>query len=99
MSARPSVAAFLFVLGGTLTAGCADHASHTLRARTALDAGQTEQALAALDKELDVERPEDVPPKVESDKILFLLDRAMVLNQLERYKLVSRDLEIADKSL
>ena len=96
---RYSRLASLLVLGGALTAGCADHASHTLPARTALDAGRGEQALAALDKELDVQRPEDVPAKVESDKVLFLLDRAMVLNQLERYKLVSRDLEIADKSL
>jgi len=93
------LAAFFLVFGGTLTLGCADHASHTLPARTALDAGHGDQALAALDKELEVDRPEDVPPKIESDKVLFLLDRAMVLNQLERYKLVSRDLEIADKSL
>ncbi len=94
-----SLSVFLLVLGGALTAGCADHASHTLRARTALDAGQGEQAVAALDKELGVDRAEDLPPKVESDKVLFLLDRAMVLNQLEKYKLASRDLEVADKAL
>jgi tetratricopeptide (TPR) repeat protein len=87
------------VLCGTFTAGCADHASHTMRARTALDAGQAEQAVQSLDKELEVERAEDVPVKVESDKVLLLLDRAMVLEQLEKYKLVSRDLEIADKQL
>ena len=87
------------VLCGTLTAGCADHASHTLIARTALDAGRPEQAVQSLDKELEVDRPEDLPAKVESDKVLLLLDRAMVLNQLEKYKLVSRDLEIADKQL
>ena len=96
---RQALAAFLLVLGGALSAGCADHASHTLRARTALDSGQGDQAVAALNKELGVDRPEDVPPKVESDKVLFLLDRAMVLSQLEKYNLVSRDLEIADKSL
>ena len=87
------------VLCGTLTAGCADHASHTLRARTALDAGQADQAVQSLDKELEVDRAEDVPAKIESDKVLLLLDRAMVLDQLEKYKLVSRDLEIADKQL
>ncbi len=90
---------FGLVLCGTLTAGCADHASHTLRARTALDAGQGEQAVQSLDKELQVDRAEDLPAKIEGDKVLILLDRAMVLNQLEKYKLVSRDLEIADKQL
>jgi uncharacterized protein len=93
-------ARFLFLaLCGPLTAGCADHASHTLRARTALDAGNAELAVQDLDKELEVERAEDVPPKIEGDKVLLLLDRAMVLSQLEKYKLVSRDLEIADKQL
>ena len=87
------------VLCGTLTAGCADHASHTLHARTALDAGQADQAIQSLNKELEVDRAEDLPAKVEGDKVLLLLDRAMILNQLERYKLVSRDLEIADKQL
>ena len=90
---------FSLALCGTLTLGCADHASHTLRARTALDAGQSEQAVQSLNKELEVDRAEDVPPKIESDKVLLLLDRAMVLNQLEKYQLVSRDLEIADKQL
>jgi tetratricopeptide (TPR) repeat protein len=87
------------VLGGTLTQGCADHASHTLHARTALDAGNSQEALKLLDKELEVDRAEDVPPKLESEKVLLLLDRAMVLSQMERYKLASRDLEVADKQL
>ena len=90
---------FGLVVVGTLTVGCADHASHTLRARTALDAGNTKEAIQLLDKELGVERPEDVPTKLESDKVLLLLDRAMVLSEIESYKLASRDLEIADKQL
>ncbi len=87
------------VLLGTLTLGCADHASHTMRARTALDSGEPKQAVQLLDKELGVERPEDVPVKLDSEKVLLLLDRSMVLSQLERYDLASRDLEIADKQL
>jgi hypothetical protein len=87
------------VLLVALTAGCADHASHTLRARTALDAAQPQQAVALLNKELEVERAEDVPPKIESDKVLLLLDRAMVLSELDKHQLVSRDLELADKQL
>lgn len=90
---------FGWVLVGTLTVGCADHASHTLHARTALDAGNSKEAIQLLDKELGVERPEDVPTKLESEKVLLLLDRAMVLTEVESYKLASRDLEIADKQL
>lgn len=88
-----------FVLFGTLTLGCADHASHTLRARTALDAGNSKEALQLLNKELEVDRAEDVPAKLESEKVLLLLDRAMVLLQMERYQLASRDLQVADKQL
>lgn len=89
----------ILVLCGTLTLGCADHASQTLKARSALDAGNAEQAVQLLNKELGVERVEDVPPKLESEQVLLLLDRAMVLAELERYKMASRDLEVADKQL
>jgi hypothetical protein len=96
---RVVVLPFLLCWFGTLTLGCADHASKTLQARTALDAGEPKEAIQLLDEQLGVERAEDVPVKLESDKVLLLLDRAMVLTQLDKYKLASRDLEIADKQL
>lgn len=79
--------------------GCAGHAAQTQAARTALDAGQPKQALAELNDKLDVKRAEDVPTDIKSDKILFVLDRSMVLMQLGRYDLASRDLELGDKQL
>jgi uncharacterized protein len=79
--------------------GCAGHAAQTAAARTALDAGRPRQALAELNDRLDVKRAEDVPADVKNDKVLFVLDRSMVLMQLGRYDLASRDLEIADKQL
>jgi uncharacterized protein len=89
------LAAATFFLGS----GCAGHAAKTQAARTALDAGQPKVALAELNARLDVKRAEDVPADVKSDKVLFVLDRSMVLMQLGRYDLASRDLEVSDKQL
>jgi hypothetical protein len=84
-----------FLLGS----GCAGHAAQTQAARTALDAGQPKQALAELNNKLGVKRAEDVPADIKNDKVLFALDRSMVLMQLGRYDLASRDLELGDKQL
>ncbi len=82
-----------------MASGCAGHAAQTAAARTALDAGQPKQALAELNAKLDVKSAEDVPADIKNDKVLFVLDRSMVLMQLGRYDLASRDLEIGDKQL
>lgn len=79
--------------------GCAGHAARTERARSALDAGQPATALQLLDEEMDVPGPETLPEKMNGNNALLVLDRAMVLQQLERYDLSSRDLEAADKSV
>jgi hypothetical protein len=79
--------------------GCAGHADRTRAARTALDVGRPRAALEQLNKQLDVESEKEVPPKIEGDKILFVLDRAVVEQQLEMYALSSRDLELADKRI
>ncbi|MBX3185321.1 MAG: hypothetical protein KIT72_01930 [Polyangiaceae bacterium] len=80
-------------------AGCAGHASRTLEARDALDAGDPERALSLLNEELDVSRAEDQPADLSGDQALLLLDRAMVLQQLGRYKLSAQDLNAADKAI
>ena len=41
----------------------------------------------------------DLPEETDGDNSLFLLDRAMVLQQLQVYKLSSRDLETSDKEI
>ncbi len=87
---------FLVALGQT---GCAGHADKTLAARNALDAGDPRGALKALDESLDVKSEQDLPEKVGGDNSLLLLDRAMVLQELNQYPLSSRDLEISDKEI
>src|SRR3954454_10324714 len=78
-------------------AGCAGHSDRTLAARTALDAGRTREALALYNKQLDVDDEKQTPPKVEGDRVLFVLDRATILQALDEYDFSSRDLELADK--
>ncbi|HYP76015.1 MAG TPA: hypothetical protein VER12_08675 [Polyangiaceae bacterium] len=79
--------------------GCAGHADKTLAARTALDAGDPRGALKALNEVLDVKSEKELPANVGGDNSLFLLDRAMVLQELDQYPLSSRDLEVSDKQI
>src|SRR5450432_1804273 len=88
----------VLVLGLAL-AGCAGHAAKTLAARNALDAGDPRGALQALNDVLEVSSEKDLPEKTGGDNALFLLDRAMVLQQLDQFQLSSRDLEVSDKQI
>jgi uncharacterized protein len=90
------VAVVLLVHGAL---GCASHADATRAARSALDAGQPEEALAQLNQKLEVSSAKDIPSPLKDDQVLFVLDRAMVLSQLGQHALASRDLEVADKQL
>jgi hypothetical protein len=84
---------------GLALSGCAGHAAKTLAARNALDAGDPRGALKALNNVLEVSSEKDLPEKVGGDNALFLLDRAMVLQELNQYALSSRDLEVSDKQI
>ena len=79
--------------------GCAGHADKTMAARSALDAGDPRTALKSLNEALDVDSEKDLPQKTGGDNALFLLDRAMVLQELDQYSLSSRDLEVSDKQI
>jgi hypothetical protein len=79
--------------------GCAGHDAKTLAARNALDAGDPRGALKALNEQLEVSSEKDLPAKVGGDNSLLLLDRAMVLQELDKYPLSSRDLEVSDKQI
>jgi uncharacterized protein len=88
------------LLGLVLVASaCAGHAARTAEARSALDAMQPKRALELLDNELDVKSPGELPKKMTGDEPLLVLDRAMVLQQLDRHELASHDLEAADKAI
>lgn len=82
----------------SLTA-CASHSDKTKEIRSALDAHQPRQALRLLNEQLKTDSEQQLPEKTAGDAALFLLDRGMVLQQLQSYKLSSRDLEVSDKQV
>jgi hypothetical protein len=98
---HPALRALLFVLlvSACALAGCASYSENTKDARTALDAGKADKALAIYNKKLEVESEKDLPKDIGGDNTLLVLDRSMILQQLEKYKLSSRDLETADKQI
>ena len=79
--------------------GCASHSDKTKEIRSALDAGQPGRALKLLNEQLETDSEKQLPEKVSGDVPLWLLDRAMVLQQLQSYQWSSRDLEASDKSV
>jgi hypothetical protein len=87
------------LLGAFGLVGCAGHAAQTEAARSALDARNPKAALAELNDKLDVDSAEKLPSPLKGDKVLYVLDRAMVTFQLRKYELASRDLEACDKEL
>lgn len=82
-----------------LLQGCAGHASRTQAARSALDAGRPAEAVAHLNEELEVSSAEQLPADTGGDAALLVLDRAMILQQMQRYELSARDLQVADKQI
>ncbi len=82
-----------------LELGCASHSDKTKEIRSALDAGQPKTALKLLNEELETDSEKQLPADTGGDNSLLLLDRAMVLQQLQMYDLSSRDLEVSDKQI
>src|SRR5688500_6081166 len=82
-----------------LASGCAGHAERTEGARSALDVRNPREALKQLNEELEVDSEKELPEDLEDDQVLLLLDRSLVLQQLDSYALSSRDLETADKKI
>jgi hypothetical protein len=95
--ARSRIGAFF--LGASLLVGCASHSDKTKEIRSALDAGRPKAALKLLNEQLEIDSEQQLPENTGGDNALFLLDRAMVLQQLQVYKLSSRDLEVSDKQI
>jgi tetratricopeptide (TPR) repeat protein len=79
--------------------GCASHSEGTKAARSALDANNPKRALELYNEKLEVDDPKELPENVSGDNTVLILDRAMILQQLENYDLSSRDLEVADKQI
>jgi hypothetical protein len=81
-------------------AGCASHSERLEGVRSALDARSPREALKRLNEELEVDSEKQLPKDLGAgDASLLVLDRAMLLQQLDQYALSSRDLEACDKQI
>ena len=93
----------LWVLAALLVAfaplGCASYSEGTKGARTALDHGKPDDALKLYNEKLEVSSEKELPKDVGGDNTVLILERSMILQQLEKYALSSRDLEVADKQI
>jgi len=79
--------------------GCGGHTARTLEMRSALDAGNAKGAIKALDEELDVKDPKDLPGDIKGDNAILVLDRASIQQGLSEFSLSKRDFEAADKAI
>ncbi len=79
--------------------GCASYSDHTKAARTALDAGRAREAADIYNERLGVASDKDLPIDLKGDKVVLVLERSTILQQLENYTLSSRDLEVSDKNI
>jgi tetratricopeptide (TPR) repeat protein len=79
--------------------GCSGHEARVRAAHQALDRGEPELAVAELNGELQVKSEKKLPKDLEGDNALLLLDRATVLQSIDRYGLSARDFGAADKAI
>jgi hypothetical protein len=94
-----SAAAFVIIYSLSFLTGCAGHEARTLGARTALDEGRPEAAIASLDHEMGVAQPNELPAKMNSDDALLVLDRASIQQSVKRWQLSTSDFQAADKAI
>jgi len=79
--------------------GCAGHESRVATALDALDRAAPDEAVAALNAELEVQTDTELPADLEGDNALLVLDRATILQSLDRYKDSAHDFGAADKAI
>ena len=82
-----------------VTGACAGYSDRTKDARAALDAGRTRDALKLFNERLDVDTEKDLPRDLQGEKVLFVLERSVVLQSLDEYQWSARDLEVSDKQI
>ncbi|MDI1443284.1 hypothetical protein [Polyangium sp. 6x1] len=95
---RRAACVITFALGALANTGCAGHDVRVRDSLAALDRGSMEQAVAALDQELGVKSPGEIPP-VSRDEALLLLDRGSIHLAMGKYEQASRDLGAADQAI
>lgn len=98
-SARALLAVVALVAGAVPLGGCAGHEVRVEAALDALDRGAPAEAVAALNEELQVASADELPADIEGDEALLVLERATVLQSMDRYDDSARDFSAADKAI
>ncbi len=80
-------------------AGCGGYASTSEAFRRSLTDGKPDHALERVNQALGVPRAEDLPKDPQADTPLLLLERATILQAMQRYDLSARDFQAADAKL
>ncbi|MBW2528226.1 MAG: hypothetical protein JRI23_28880, partial [Deltaproteobacteria bacterium] len=98
---RPGAPAVLLIAAWVTAflTGCAGHEVRVEAALDALDRGAPAEAVAALNEEMEVASTRDLPADLEGDNALLLLERATVLQSMDRYGESARDFGAADKAI
>lgn len=94
-----AVAAVSLAGGALALSGCGGHEARTLRMRTALDEGNAQAALAAVNEELEVKSSKELPAEVVGDNALLVLDRASIQQSVLAFDDSKRDFQAADKAI
>jgi hypothetical protein len=94
-----AVALALSALALVALEGCASHSERTAPVRSALDVGDPRGAIALLDKEMEVQTPEQLPKDMSSDNALFVLDRGSIQQSVASFDRSKADFEAADKAV
>lgn len=84
---------------GCLVCGCSTYTDYTRDAQFAVVDGNVDQAIYYLNEHLEVEQPDELPRTLGDDKVLFLLERATLLQATGNYQAAARDMMHIDDRL
>jgi tetratricopeptide (TPR) repeat protein len=79
--------------------GCSGFSDRTLPMRTALDEGRPREAIADLNKEVDVPHDGDLPKDIQGNNALLVLDRASIQQSLAQWTFAEHDFQAADGAI
>ncbi len=95
----PRLALLVTLLGLLGTTGCATYSDRMLEATQAADAGDYEKSLDLVEKAAKLDGDGGMPDKWKSETALGVLERATLLQALDRAKESERNFQAADKEL
>ncbi|RAL20428.1 hypothetical protein DL240_16620 [Lujinxingia litoralis] len=82
-----------------MLSGCASYTQDLRPTRQALTGGNPQAAIEALNQALDVDHAGELPTNLKQDRVLFLLERATLLQATGDYEQAARDMMYIDDHL